>query len=108
DLWLKGTSIAGTPVGRLGGAWQGCLDVYRQLWLTVRCSVLGTIIGVIPGLGSSSQWIAYAHTVHSSRDQSTFGKGDVRGVIGPGAAMNAREAGNLVTTLAFGVPGSVS
>jgi putative tricarboxylic transport membrane protein len=108
QLWVKRQSIAEIRVGKLGGAWQGCLDVFRDLWLTLRCGVLGTVIGIIPGLGSGSQWIAYAHTVQSSRDQTRFGKGDVRGVIGPGAAMNAREAGILVTTVAFGVPNSVT
>jgi putative tricarboxylic transport membrane protein len=108
DLWVKQKSIAEMRVGKVGGAWQGCVDVFRHLWLTVRCSLLGTIIGVIPGLGGGSQWMAYAHTVQSTKDQAGFGKGDVRGVIGPGAAMNAKEGGNLVTTVAFGVPSSVT
>jgi TctA family transporter len=108
DLWVKQASISEQRVGKIGGAWQGCLDVFQHGWLTLRCSLLGTVIGVIPGLGGGSQWMAYAHTVQSSRDQSRFGLGDVRGVIGPGAAMNAKEGGNLVTTVAFGVPGSVT
>jgi putative tricarboxylic transport membrane protein len=108
DLWVKQKSISEMRVGKVGGAWQGCVDVFRHLWLTVRCSLLGTIIGVIPGLGGGSQWMAYAHTVQSTKDQAGFGKGDVRGVIGPGAAMNAKEGGNLVTTVAFGVPSSVT
>src|SRR5918911_327962 len=108
DLWVKQKSISEIRVGKVGGAWQGCVDVFRHLWLTVRCSLLGTVIGVIPGLGGGSQWMAYAHTVQSSKEQASFGKGDVRGVIGPGAAMNAKEGGNLVTTVAFGVPSSVT
>lgn len=108
DLWVKQTSIGEKHAGKIGGAWQGCKDVFAHWWLTIRCSVLGTVIGIIPGLGGGSQWIAYAHTVQSSSDQSKFGKGDVRGVVGPGAAMNAKEGGNLVTTVAFGVPGSVT
>jgi TctA family transporter len=108
DLWVKQSSIAEKHVGKVGGAWQGCVDTFRHFWLVVRCSLLGTIIGVIPGLGGGSQWMAYAHTVQSARDQSRFGKGDVRGVLGPGAAMNAKEGGNLVTTVAFGVPSSVT
>jgi putative tricarboxylic transport membrane protein len=108
DLWVKQTAIAEVHVGKVGGAWQGCLDTFREAWLTIRSSLLGTIIGIIPGLGGGAQWMAYAHAVQSSKDQSRFGRGDVRGVIGPGAAMNAKEGGNLVTTVAFGVPGSVT
>ncbi len=46
--------------------------------------------------------------MQSSKDKSQFGRGDVRGVIGPGATMNAKEGGNLITTVAFGVPSSVT
>ncbi len=106
DLWVKQTAISQQRVGKIGGAWQGCRDVLEHGWLTLRCSLLGTIIGIIPGLGGGSQWMVYAHTVQSSKDQSRFGKGDVRGVIGPGAAMNAKEGGNLVTTVAFWLIGS--
>ncbi|MEI6454543.1 MAG: tripartite tricarboxylate transporter permease, partial [Actinomycetes bacterium] len=109
ELWVKQTSIANIKhIGKVGGAWQGCKDTFVHWWLTIRCSFLGTMLGVIPGLGGGSQWMAYAHAVQSSKDKSQFGKGDVRGVIGPGAAMNAKEGGNLVTTVAFGVPSSVS
>jgi TctA family transporter len=45
--------------------------------------------------------------VQSSPDKSRFGAGDVRGVLGPGAANNSGLGGSLVPTIAFGVPGSV-
>ena len=96
------------PVGKVGGVWQGCKDSFIHWGLTVRCSFLGIFLGIIPGLGGISQWLAYAHSVQSSKDKSGFGKGDVRGVIGPGATMNAKEGGNLITTVAFGVPSSVT
>lgn len=55
-----------------------------------------------------AQWVAYAHAVQSakdSKDRELFGKGDVRGVLGPGAANNSKEGGELIPTVAFGVPG---
>jgi TctA family transporter len=71
--------------------------------------MLATLIGIIPGLGGAvAQWVAYAHAVQSAPDRSRFGKGDVRGVLGPGAANNSKEGGALIPTIAFGVPGSVS
>jgi putative tricarboxylic transport membrane protein len=64
----------------------------------------------MPGAGGGvAQWMAYAHAVQSaknSEDRERFGKGDVRGVLGPGAANNSKEGGDLVPTIAFGVPGS--
>jgi TctA family transporter len=53
--------------------------------------------------------MAYAHAVQSAKDakdREGFGKGDVRGVLGPGAANNSKEGGDLIPTIAFGVPGS--
>jgi TctA family transporter len=109
DLWVKGTSIAEKRVGRLGGVWQGIKDTCIHWRITIRCSLIGTLIGIIPGLGAGiAQWMAYAHAVQSSADKSGFGKGDVRGVIGPGAANNSGVGGSLIPTIAFGVPGSVS
>ena len=94
----------------LGGGWsEGVRDWWANKWLSVRCSLIGVMVGVIPGLGGSVvDWIAYGHTVQSSKDKSAFGKGDVRGVIGPESSNNAKEGGGLVPTLLFGIPGSGS
>lgn len=109
DLWVGGTSIAERRTGTLGGVWQGVKDTFIHWGITIRCSVIGTVIGIIPGLGAGvAQWMAYAHAVQSSADKSEFGKGDVRGVLGPGAANNSAVGGALIPTIAFGVPGSVS
>ncbi|HYU17391.1 MAG TPA: tripartite tricarboxylate transporter permease [Chloroflexota bacterium] len=109
DLWVKQKSISERRLGKIGGLWQGCKDTFIYWGVTVRCSLLGTFLGIIPGLGGSvGQWVSYAHAVQSAEDKGGFGKGDVRGVLGPGAAMNAKEGGNLITTVAFGVPSSVS
>jgi TctA family transporter len=73
----------------------------------MRCGLIGVFIGALPGLGGAvSQWLAYGHAVQSSKDRSRFGKGAVEGVLGPGAANNAKEGGNLIPTVGFGIPGS--
>ncbi len=58
--------------------------------------------------GSVVDWIAYGHVVQTSKDKSQFGKGDIRGVIAPESANNAKEGGALMPTLLFGIPGSGS
>jgi putative tricarboxylic transport membrane protein len=114
DLVVRGTSIAGdAPVGRVSkGALEGVKDTFRHFGLTIRCSLIGTFIGITPGLGGSvAQWMAYGHATQSARtpeERRGFGQGDVRGVIGPGAACNSKEGGALVPTVAFGVPGSTA
>jgi len=94
----------------LGAGWlQGIKDWMKNIWLSVRCSIIGVIVGVIPGLGGSVvDWIAYGHTVQSTKEKSKFGDGEIRGVIGPESSNNAKEGGGLVPTLLFGIPGSGS
>jgi len=94
----------------LGAGWlRGVKDWAANIWLSVRCSLIGVIVGVIPGLGGSVvDWIAYGHSVQSTKDKTNFGKGEIRGVIGPESSNNAKEGGGLVPTLLFGIPGSGS
>jgi TctA family transporter len=114
DLAVRGTSIAGNlPAGRVSkGALEGVKDTFRHFWLTIRCSLIGTFIGIMPGMGGAvAQWMAYGHATQSARnaeERKGFGAGDVRGVLGPGAANNSKEGGSLIPTIAFGVPGSTA
>lgn len=107
-LLRRDRAIAGS--GELGTGWsEGIRDWASNIFLSIRCSIIGVIVGVIPGLGGSVvDWIAYGHTVQSAKDKSKFGSGDVRGVIGPESSNNAKEGGGLVPTLIFGIPGSGS
>ena len=70
DLAVRGTSIAGSlPCENLGrGVWVGVKDTFVHFWLTVRCSLAGTFIGIMPGLGGGvAQWIAYGQAVQTAR-----------------------------------------
>lgn len=94
----------------LGKGWlDGLRDMIRNRWLCLRCAGIGTLIGAIPGLGGSVvDWIAYGHVVQTAQDKSQFGSGDIRGVLAPESANNAKEGGGLIPTLLFGIPGSGS
>lgn len=96
--------------GQLGVGWiQGVKDFVQHKWIALRCAIIGALVGILPGLGGSVvDWIAYGHVVQSSKDRETFGSGDIRGVIAPESANNAKEGGALVPTLLFGIPGSGS
>jgi putative tricarboxylic transport membrane protein len=56
--------------------------------------------------GTVASFLAYGHAVQSSKDDGRFGKGDIRGVLAPEAAHDAKDGGALVPVLAFGIPGS--
>jgi TctA family transporter len=110
EMAVKNTSISRVEMsddGR-GGLLRGIRDVLHHRWLTLRSSLIGTYVGILPGLGGAIvDWIAYGHAVQSAKDKSMFGKGDIRGVIAPEAANNASRAGALIPTVAFGIPGSL-
>jgi putative tricarboxylic transport membrane protein len=87
------------------GILHGIRDTMQNWWLLIRSSFIGIYIGIVPGLGASVvDWFAYGHAVQSAKDKSQFGKGDVRGVIAPEAANNSVRAGDLIPTVAFGIP----
>ena len=109
DMMIAKHSLKGKPVHDVkSNVWQGAVDCFENWWLILRCSWIGTALGAIPGIGGAVvDWVAYAHAARTVKDgQKTFGKGDVRGVIASESANNAKEGGSLMTTIAFGIPGS--
>ena len=105
DLLAKGGQIAERiPLGR--GWLQGAKDVWQHWGIVVRGSLIGVWAGILPGIGATAgSWMAYGHVVAMARDREKFGKGDIRGVIGPESANNSVEAGDFIPTLLFSVPG---
>ncbi len=109
DLYVGGRRTIAPEGGGLslaGSTWEGCVAVVRHAGLFLRSSVLGTIVGVIPGIGGTvASFVAYGHAVQSTPD-GHFGEGDIRGVMAPEAANDAKDGGSLLPVLAFGIPGS--
>src|SRR5712672_4472317 len=111
ELAVARKRIAGEHAGgiNLSSQWEGVRDVGRHWWLVLRCGILGTGLGAIPGIGSAViDWIAYGDAAPTEKNPETFGTGDVRGVIAPESSNNAKEGGHLVPTIAFGVPAGAS
>jgi len=112
ELMYKGGSISrvqNRKAAPLHDIIQGGKDVIRHWWLFLRCSVIGTIVGVVPGVGSDvAVWVAYGHAKITSKNPDAFGKGSIEGVIAPESANNAKEGGGLLPTLALGIPGSAA
>lgn len=100
-------SISSAQSGKLAGRLQGIKDVFIHKWLFLRSVVIGYVVGVIPGMGSEiATWVTYGQAKQMSKTPEKFGTGCVEGVIAPESADNAKDAGAILTTLAFGIPGS--
>jgi putative tricarboxylic transport membrane protein len=83
-------------------------DLARTKWTILRSSLIGFVIGVLPGTGASvASAVAYGtekRVAGSTAD--TFGQGDIRGLAAPEAANNGAAGGAMVPMLTLGIPGS--
>lgn len=72
-------------------------------------TVVGTIIGAIPGAGATpAAMISYQQAQLISKRPEEFGKGSIEGLAANESSQNASSAGELIPTLGFGIPGSGS
>lgn len=98
----------GNPI-EVSGGWGSGIREWLSHWSQViRGSLIGIAAGILPGVGATAgTWMAYGQAVATAKDKSTFGKGDPRGIVGPESANNSVEAGDLIPTFLFGIPGGV-
>jgi TctA family transporter len=89
-------------------------NIFKGMWaLTkryplqiLRGSVLGTLVGALPGAGADiAAWMSYAISKKSSKEPEKFGTGHVEGIVESGAANNSALAGAWIPALVFGIPG---
>lgn len=86
---------------------DGVRAVFGRMGLVLRSSTIGSVIGIIPGVGGeTAPFVAYAAARQADPEPERYGTGIIEGVIAPEASNNAKEGGALVPTLVFGVPGS--
>ncbi len=107
-LQSEGESIAEGGIAKaqlsdtLKGVWEAC-----RCWpAVIRASVVGVMVGCVPGLGGSvAQYASYGVARAWAKDKSTFGKGNPVGVIASEASNNARDGASMLPTLFLGIPG---
>jgi putative tricarboxylic transport membrane protein len=82
------------------------LEMWRMRATLFLSSVIGTFVGILPGIGSTvPAFMSYNLARSRSRDPESFGKGATEGIAAPESANNAVTGGALVPTLALGIPG---
>jgi putative tricarboxylic transport membrane protein len=89
--------------------WPTALDWLETRWTLVRGSILGFVVGVIPGAGATiASLMSYSVEKSVSRTPERFGNGSMPGLVAPEAANNAASAGAMIPLLTLGIPGSAS
>lgn len=83
-------------------------DWLKQIGNLIRSSLIGTAIGILPGIGANiGSTIAYGSARQFSTNPEKFGKGSDEGLVASEAANNATVGGALIPLVSLGIPGSV-
>jgi len=108
DLLSMNTERVETSSGvREGGMFRQMSEILKYKALVVRATIIGIIVGIVPGAGSSiAGFLAYDDAKRVSKHPETFGKGNPEGVVASETANNAVVGGSLVPALTLGVPGN--
>lgn len=101
----------GTEVIKVDVGWRkvlpSCSDMRQSTGAILRGSVLGFLVGVLPGAGATiASFLSYGLEQKVSKDPERFGHGAIEGVAGPETANNASTGGAFVPMLSLGIPGS--
>jgi putative tricarboxylic transport membrane protein len=101
----------GHPMIKTSLSWRNSIpsaaEWVRSRWAIVRGTIVGLVVGVLPGAGSTlASFIAYSVERNASRHPEEFGKGAIEGVAAPESANNAASATAMIPLLTLGVPGS--
>lgn len=99
------------PIG--GRPREDTIVTFAEFWanwvVAFRAFVIGTIIGAIPGLGSTTAgFLSYSVNKQAARDPEAFGTGDPRGIAASETANSAVVGANLIPLLTLGIPGNIA
>lgn len=88
---------------------EGLVINLRYWWQTIWTSMIGLVIGILPGAGSTvAAFLAYHYSKMFSKTPELYGTGHPPGVIAPESANNGVTSGTLVPVLALGIPGGTT
>ncbi len=82
-------------------------DIARRWWTIVRSGGIGTVMGIVPGVGEDmGAWVSYAAARRASREPESFGRGNPEGLLAAETGNNAAVPGAIIPVLTLAVPGS--
>lgn len=79
----------------------------RSKFNLIRSSVIGTLVGILPGAGGSvAGLVAYSEAKRTAKPHQKFGEGEPDGIMATESANNATVGGGFIPTLVLGIPGT--
>jgi putative tricarboxylic transport membrane protein len=97
------------PPAKVGNVWPSRKDLKQSSGAIGRGSVIGFVLGVLPGGGAVlSSIVAYAVEKRRSKTPERFGRGAVEGVAAPETANNAAATSSFIPLLTIGLPANAS
>ena len=110
DILISAESVGGgvktIPINKVKGFGFSMKEFVSWLPGALRAAVIGTGIGILPGIGgSTSGMLAYVTAKNMSKHPETFGKGEPEGIVATETANNATIGGAMIPLLVLGIPG---
>ena len=95
--------------GNWDSTFEGIRMALSRWWHIIWTSIIGLVIGVIPGAGASiASFVAYQQSRSFSKTPELYGTGHPEGLIAPESANNGVTSGTLVPLLVLGIPGGAT
>ena len=110
-LWTVEESKGGVTISQATLSVRRILNNVKELGKNFKTmvmgSVLGYFVGILPAAGATpGSLMAYGMAKTFAKDPSSFGKGNIDGVVAPESANNAASTGSMLPMLTLGIPGS--
>lgn len=106
-VYMK-TEVGQKAVSSLGHTTVRMRDMFRYRWILLRGSLIGLILGVIPGLGATpAAFLSYSETRRTSLDPQSFGCGNPEGVVAAEVGNSSVGSATMIPLLALGIPGDL-
>ncbi len=102
-----GQHLEAPPAGRGFRLLEAAGIAIRDFWNLIRSSLIGTVVGILPGAGGSiASLVSYSEARRTAKNQAEYGKGAPGGLLSTESANNATVGGGFIPTLVLGIPGT--
>ena len=96
----------GVSGGKVNTKMPSLKEIWSIKWTMLRCSVVGTVVGILPGAGATiASFMCYTMETKLSKHPEKFGTGCAEGIVAPESANNAVCGGALIPMMTLGIPG---